>query len=52
MTFLFLDLLTQLPSNQSEKTIDRYLKLTCLQKTRNKIKMYFYIFLPVMVEQI
>jgi len=50
MIFLFLELLTQLPSNQSENY--RYLKLTCLQKTRNKIKMYFYIFLPVIVEQI
>jgi hypothetical protein len=48
MTFLFLELLTQLPSNQSENY--RYLKLTCLQKIRNKIKIHFYIFLLVIVE--
>jgi hypothetical protein len=47
MTFLFLKLVTQLTFNRPET---KYLKSTYLQKTRNKIKMYFYIFLPVIVE--
>lgn len=49
ITFIFSEPLNQLYSNWSQN--DKYLQLTCLRMTKNKNKIFNYIFLEVIVKR-